>query len=282
MGASSIVNKHKLLSSTYKGLTSKKARANFKIVKDDETIGLFYLLSIPFFATEQEIRDAIEEKFALLKKLKSICQKDPAKEQNLKLASCSLEFLETKMSLAVYTALNPDLRMKYFNLLKLRSYGHQAVTLSDLETKHNKRIAPWSVFKIFLNKTEICVMEIDILAGCFSIWMKDRKKKLKVPREKFIAFHKGFEDNSYWLAYEGPEVDSGAKETVLNIKCVNALQHELFSQVFQLFTVFEDNFVTPRKISRTGFELDYVNLDEYCGIFPLTDDRIVSKGIYMT
>jgi hypothetical protein len=52
--------------------------------------------------------------------------------------------------------------------------------------------------------------------------------------------------------------------------------------VFQLFTVFEDNFVTTRKISRTGFELDYVNLDEYFGIFPLTDDRIVSKGIYMT
>jgi hypothetical protein len=102
-------------------------------------------------------------------------------------------------------------------------------------------------------------MEIDTLSGCFTIWFKDRKKKLVIPREKFIAFHKGFEDNSYFLAFETPEVDSSTKEQVLNLKCVNALQHELFSQVMQLFTVFEENFVMPRKVSRTGFELDYVN-----------------------
>ena len=262
----------------YKGLSSKKARKNIKIIKDEEEVGLFYLLSITLFSSEQEVRDAIEEKLSLLQKLKDICLKDPGKEQDLKLKGNGVEYIEKKMSQAIYTAQNYETKKKYFNLLKVRAFVHQAITLKEVERIRNKRVHLWNIFKIFVNYTEISVLEFDINMGFFAITDKRTSKVIKVTRSQFRGFHKGFEINSFFQNYE----HNSGKEVIDQVSCLHDLQQGLLHEVFNLFAVFEENFEAPQKTFNSGFYEENLLLDEHHGIYPIIDDRICPKYVYMT
>ena len=260
----------------YKGKSKEEAVENYK-VKNEEEIGFFYLQSIPLWAQEQQIRDSIKEKFDLLENLKKICEKDPAKETSYKKYGSNIDMLELKMSLAVYTALNPEAREKYFKLLRLRCYASQSITLVDIENRFNNRTFMWQIFKIFLNYNEINIIEFDLIKGYFMLFSQLDKTTTKVAREDFIGFIKTFEDNTFELIY----LDSKGIERVIQVNCVHELQHDQLFEVFNLFEIFDDFFVNPTKFSKNGLWVGYTVFEEHIGIYPIIDDRITPKGTYM-